>query len=87
MTNEATIKQISDLSDAAWEQAADEPRDEDTAAEFIADWDACGDAYMEARRAIDGGDATGARQALERAGALEAKWGSREHADRALATL
>lgn len=86
-TIESQIKALSDLSDAAWEQAADEPRDEDTAAEFIADWDACGERYIEARQAVDRGNLNEARDVLALAVILEERWGSSEHAQKAIALL
>lgn len=86
-TIESQIKALSDLSDAAWEQAAEEPRDDATAAKFIADWDACGERYIEARQAVDRGNLSEARDVLALAVILEERWGSAEHARKAIALV
>lgn len=84
---ESQIKAISDMSDSAWEQAADQPRDDSTDARFLADWDACLERYVEARQAVDRGDLAEARDVLRLAAILEGRWGSSEHALKAIALL
>jgi hypothetical protein len=87
MTLDSQIKSLSDLSDAAWEQAADQHRDDATDAGLRADWDACMDRYVEARQAVDRGNIAEARDALRLAVILEGRWGSSEHAQQAIALL
>ncbi len=91
MSNEDTAKKIEtaqSLSQLRWEQAADEPRDETTAKEFIEAWDECIAAYDAARASLKGdGWREAARVHLEAAQRIEAEYGDDDYARSALAAL
>lgn len=85
--NTAEIAHLRTMSENAWEQAADEPRDEGSAKEFMDNWDAWGESWDAAEELIDGGDIAGAKAALEVCRLREADYGDDSFARRAIALL
>ncbi len=83
----AEIARIRTMSENAWEQAADDPRDEASAAEFIANWDAWGESWDAAEEHLDAGNAEAAKAALEVCRLREADYGDDSFARRAIALL
>ena len=83
----ALLTQCRDMSQLCWEQAANDPRDESSAAEFIAAWDAAQTGYDVAIVAIAEGRIPDAIDVLTETARLEREYGDDQHARRALAAV
>ena len=78
------IKKIRNVSEDAWEMAADTPREEAEAARFVASWDAWGEHWDAAEQAILDGDLRTAQTELEAARRREVDYGDSSPAEMAL---
>lgn len=84
---ETKLAEIRRRSEAAWEQASDDPRDDSDAKAFTKDWDAWGESWDDAETEIERGEFRTALKSLENCAYREKEYGSDEHARAALKVL